>query len=822
MDAPLKFGGQAVAQSEPHRPEDSFAIAELIEQLTGFIRRQFPIFLFITACSLALGLVYLITTPPNFTSHAMLLIDSSKLRILQQQQTPIGDVPIDTAQVETQVEILKSENIGLSVIKELKLTEDPEFIGSGAGLLGWLVGSAGSGTGRSERQLERSALAAFLGKRSISRVARTYVLDIGFTSLNPTRSAAIANAIADAYIVDQLESKYQATKRASVWLQDRIKELRQQASEADRAVLDYKEKNKIVAVGGTSASGGPRLLGEQQLEDLNTQLGTARAAAEETKARLQRINEVMQKDVPDATVADSLRNEVINRLRNNYLDLAAKEAIWSARYGSSHLAAVNLRTQMAELRRSIHDELGRIAEGYKSDFEITKTRVAGLEGELQKLVASSQVTNRDRLGLTDLESTAKVYHSIYDSFLQRYMEAIQQQSFPITEARIISAAAPPEHKSSPKALPVLGIAGIIGLILSFGAAIVREAIDQVFRTTRHVESALHVNCLAVLPLLSTSKPSGDKSLRSAFASSLPIKAGLSLRRDLTVAEPPVAARAQSDQQTAVLSNVSSLVPSIVGREVPKGAALHEVAEGRRLRFPPDKFMRQVVDEPLSAFAEAFRAIKVTADVSGVGKNKVIGVVSTLPGEGKSTIASNFAELIAHSGKRVILVDADLRNPTLTRTLAPNAKVGVLEVLYKQAPLSDVTYLDEQTGMSFVPAVLKARLAHTSEVLASDAFELFIANLRNTYDYVIVDLPPLAPVVDVRATTQVIDSYVYVIEWGKTRRTMVQKQLLAAPELYDRLLGAVLNKSNFSVMQRYEGYDGGYYNQKYYGRYGYSA
>ena len=87
--------------------------------------------------------------------------------------------------------------------------------------------------------------------------------------------------------------------------------------------------------GGTSSGG--RLLGDQQLEELNTQLSTARAAAEEAKARLERITEVMKRDVPDATVADSLRNEVINRLRNNYLDLAAKEAIWSARYGSTHL-----------------------------------------------------------------------------------------------------------------------------------------------------------------------------------------------------------------------------------------------------------------------------------------------------------------------------------------------------------------------------------------------------------------------------------------------------------------------------------------------------
>ena len=93
----------------------------------------------------------------------------------------------------------------------------------------------------------------------------------------------------------------------------------------------------------------------------------------------------MKKDVPDATVTDSLRNDVINRLRNNYLDLASKEAIWSARYGAGHLAAVNLRTQMTELRRAILDELGRIAQGYKSDYEIAKSRIEGLERNLSKV-----------------------------------------------------------------------------------------------------------------------------------------------------------------------------------------------------------------------------------------------------------------------------------------------------------------------------------------------------------------------------------------------------------------------------------------------------
>lgn len=795
MDAPVKFGGEAGARIGQEAPEQAITISELIEQLTGFLRRQYPIFIFFIACSLALGAVYLFTTPPRFTAHAMLLIDSSKLRFLQQQQTPVGDIPIDTAQVETQVEILKSEKIGLSVVKNLKLTDDPEFASPAGGLIGKIMSFLSPSAVKSETALTRRALATFLADRTISRVGRTYVLDIGFTSLSPARAAEVANAIADAYILDQLESKYQATKRASGWLQDRIKELRKQATDADRAVLNYKERNNIVSVGG-NAPGGPRLLGEQQLEDLNTQLGTARAAAEEAKARLDRIDQVLKKDAPDATldatVTDSLHSEVINRLRTNYLELAAKEAIWSARYGRNHLAVVNLRTQMNELRKSILDELQRIAQGYKSDYEIAKSRVELLESELQRLVVRSQATNRDRLGLTDLESNAKVYHSIYDNFLQRYMEAIQQESFPITEARVIGTAAPPEHKSSPLAPIVFGISGIVGLALSFGVAFLRDTIDRVFRSVRQVESNLHVRCLAVLPMLIGSggleakRPLGlfhlrnrNKALGSANLEPpgrLPggemLDASKRAQRDLT----------KSQKESAVERSIERTRP----------------------------FMRQAIDEPLSAFAEAFRSIKVAADLSAAS---VIGITSTVPAEGKSTVSSNLAQLMAHAGKRVILLDGDLRNPSLTRALVRSPKAGLIEVLNGEIPLDSAIYVDEVTGLRFLPGAVSSRLAYSDETLASDNFKTFVDELRREYDYILVDFSPIAPIVDVRATTRVVDSYLYVIEWGKTQISFVQHQLSRFPELYDRLLGIVLNKADLRVLDRYEA---DYYGKRYYG------
>ncbi len=816
MDAPVNFNRPSVERLERERSEDSIPLSEIFDQLAGFIRRQLPIFVFIIACAIGLGLVYLFTTPASYTSHAMLLIDSSKLRVLQ-QEAPLGDVPIDTAQVETQVEILKSENIGLSVIKDLKLTDDPEFAESGGGLVGKILGLFTSPNMQSETSLTRQVLAAFLAKRSIARVGRTYVLDIGYTSYNPASSAKIANAIADAYIVDQLEAKYQATRRASSWLQDRIKELRQQASDADRAVLAYKEKNNIVSVGGTTAN-GPRLLGEQQIEDMNAQLGQARAAAEEAKARLERINAVMKKDIPDATVdatvTDSLHSEVINRLRNQYLDIAAKEAIWSARYGANHLATVNLRTQMTELRKSILDELGRIAESYKSDYEIAKSRVEGLEQNLKGLVANSQGINRDRLGLRDLESSAQVYHTLYDNFLQRYMEAIQQQSFPITEARVISPAAAPQHKSGPRASVVLAVAGFIGLLLSFGAAFMREIVDRVFRTARQIETNLNAHCLAVLPLLVDPKSKKGKSAMGIGPVGRRAPTGDMMSISPSVVAP-VRERPELPIKDLSVAKGSLLTQSTLSQNPAKRAGIYpaDKVAAKRPIAPSRPFMRQVIDEPLSAFAEAFRSIKVAADISG---SRVIGITSTVPGEGKSTISSNLSELIAHTGKRIIVLDGDLRNPSLSRGLAPNAKAGLLEVLNGQMSLDDAIYVDEDTGLRFLPAVVNSRVTYTNEILASDDFKNFVESLRKDYDYVLIDFPPIAPVVDVRATTQIVDCYIYVIEWGKTQVKLVQHQLSGFPELQDRLLGVVLNKADVRVLQRYETYYGRYYYKNYYG------
>jgi succinoglycan biosynthesis transport protein ExoP len=230
----------------------------------------------------------------------------------------------------------------------------------------------------------------------------------------------------------------------------------------------------------------------------------------------------------------------------------------------------------------------------------------------------------------------------------------------------------------------------------------------------------------------------------------------------------------------------------------------------------------VIDSPFSRFTESIRGIKIAGDLFGVSKsNKVVAITSSLPNEGKSTVSTCLAQLTAHGGSRTILLDCDLRNPELSHKLAPDAEFGLLEVLSGKLPVEDVLWTDPDTKLKFLPTVLQSRVAHSSEILASAATKKLFDQLRESYDYVVVDLSPLAPVVDVRATSNLVDSYIFVIEWGHTKIDVVEHALSATPAVYDNLLGVVLNKADVSVLSRYESYRGKYYYNRYYARYGYT-
>lgn len=747
-----------------------------IHRLLSIARRHAGIVIVCAILGLIAGIGYLLTARPLYTSSTHVLIEKNKVQSFENIYDLSG-LGNDSSAVNSQVELLKSESIGLAVVRNLKLIANPEFAESSGSVFGeivatlktWLLATMGSDNESFRDQLsvnssddsevasvsrrEREILKSLGENLRIQRVARTYVLDIRYTSPNPVNAAAIANAFAKAYLDDQLGSRYDATRRASEWLQQRIAELKQQSLESDLAVQEFKAQRNLIVADG-------RLLSDQQLRELNSQLVLTRSDTATAKARYSRIQEIIENGQTDAIVTEAIGNNIIDSLRAKYLDAAKREAEIAAKLGKNHLQAANLRAEMEELKRQMFDELGRIAQGYKSEYEIAKSREKSLIENMQSLSKRNEEVNQDLVALREMERESTALRNLYQTFLQRYQEAVQGQSFPVTEARVITNATAPLRPSHPRKALSLAIFLLLGTGVGVGISAIRELRDRVFRTAKEVRDVLGVEFIGNLQRITTSAEGsasigGEVSLETTTVQGVPI--------------------------------------------------CH--AKGT---------MRYVLDAPFTGYAETLRGAKVAVDLTLQDKTpKIIGITSIFPAEGKSTTSKNFATLISQLGANTILIDCDLRNPGLTRSILPDAKAGLVEAIVEDLPLNELWYFEEESQLTIVPTILKRRISHTSEMVGSPMMRRILVEAGNQFDYVVLDLPPLSPVVDVRALASRVDGFILVVEWGKVSRQVVKDLLESDRNIYDRLIGVVYNKVDTKKLKLYEDYGSGEY---YYGTY----
>lgn len=733
-------------------------VLELSTFLT-IVRRRAKLIWVTIGIAIALALIFVATTRPLYTATATVLIDSRNAKVFDQNQ-PISllDLGLDTSNIDSQVEILKSEKVALTVIKSLNIADLPEFNEPNNIVVGAIKAvskgvksllSLSPEAPLLEDGVPRDVVEDFVDRLEVKRVNQTYVLTLSFRSRDPEMAARITNEIANAYLNEGLNAKYDSVKRASAWLQDRLQELRREALASDQAVQKFKAEHDLFAVSGSNG----QLLSEAQMAEVSERLSAARNEVVEKTAKSDRIRQIIESGQTDATIVDALNSEVINKLRDQYTQASAREADITRRLGSDHLAAVKLRDEMKEMKRLMLSELGRFDEIAKSEVDIARKKVIDLEATLARAKVGATVTNKDQVQLRELERDAETYRNLYASFLDRYKTAMQMESFPVTEARVLSAATPPRLKSHPKTVLVLLLAGIGGITLGIGLALLRELVDRVFRTPNQIQSVFGAPCLGVLPILA-------------------------------------AGRAGATQQALA----------------PKPGVVNTLAAGLGI-------YRYSVTEPMSRFAETIRAMRVAIDFPPVGlKVQVLGIVSSVPGEGKSTTASNLAQHLASAGKKVLLVDGDLRNPSLSKSLTANRTKGLLNMIIDGDELATTIYVDPVTNLYFLPADGGRQILQSIEVVASQRMSELVSELRGRFDYVIIDLPPIAPVVDVKAMAGLVDAFLYVVEWGKTTFSTAEHALNSVPDVSTKLLGVVLNKTNLKALSLYtsDGSDG-YYN-----------
>lgn len=697
---------------------------EALLQAWAVARRHKIVIGCFTLAFLALAVVYLAITPKQYLATAEMIIDPRKSTEFQQDNGSGGVAPVDSAVVESQGEVLKSENVAQAVIKRFDLVNDPTFAKRSGlfSLLSPLTSLVFHGEQPSDYKRLRQTIDDFESRLTVKRLGVTYLFGISFLSPDPQQAADVANAVAAAYVADDLDAKYNARSRAAAWMQDRVKQLAQQASDAEHVLDDFRRTNNIVSTGGRS-------LDEQQVAEITSQLSLARAATSEAKAKLDRIDQITGGGGLNLSVADALNNEVIVKLRDSYLDMSKREADLSQRLGHEHQAAVRLRADMNRVKASIFDELKRIGEGYRSDYQIAEAREDGLNGALDRAVQASQTTNTAQVQARQLESAAQSFRALYDSFLQRYGESVQQQSFPLTETRVVTSASAPLKKSQPKTLVSLAAATVLGALLGFGVGWLRESTDRTVRSGSQAETA---------------------------------------------AEAPVL----------------SSVPNVVDR-------------GRRnLR----DLSREVLNRPFSAFAESIREIRVLFTTMEDGPAQVIGFISAVPGEGKSTVSMNLGHLLAKSRTKTIIIDGDLRNPMLSRSLGAPRPRGLAELLRGKARFSDVIVRDSETGLDILPVAVTDERVDVGDLLASNEMKQVVQKLRQEYQIVLIDLPPLLVVSDAKAAAGLFDGFIMVTEWGKTQADEVARALQNSDRLRNRLFGVVLNKVETRLVAGHRDYD----------------
>jgi succinoglycan biosynthesis transport protein ExoP len=499
------------------------------------------------------------------------------------------------------------------------------------------------------------------------------------------------------------------------------------------------------------ATADGKSIADKVLSDLSEKVQEAASLAAGAKAKLERIQTVNNSSELDLSVTDALTNDVIVNLRKQYLDNRGRANELASRYGENHSAVQKMRREALGIAQSIRSELKRIEETYRSEFEIASAREAALRESMAEQFKKTLVVGESSIYLQELEGAATNARTVYQDMLKRYTETVQKQSFPVPEARVIGVATPPTEKFKPKRMLILFLGALFGGVAGVGAAGMLELFDSRIRTRKDAESVAGADCLGMFPHVT----------------------GPRARSGLTFAK------------------TRSPTPEV-------GPAWD-----------------YVVQEPFSVGAEAIRSVKLAADHAGhEHRCRVIGVTSSLPSEGKSSIAINLAHLIGDSGASVLIVDADLRHPALSKRLYPNAKGGLADLLTSGLALETLVESEPALKLDFLPAISGQRVSHSHEILGSSAMADFLDEALETYDYVVLDLPPMLPVVDVRSVARFVDGFLFVIAWGETPRDAVIEALGQSPMVSEKLLGTVLNKVRIEQMERYGSYSKHYYSSNY--------
>ena len=707
--------------------------------LLRLLRREAWRIALVLALALALAAWRLLAATPMWQAEATVVLDTREAQVVDIESVMSG-LSADSSVVNTEVEVLRSRNLLDRVVARLDLEADPEFNpdlaapGLGeralAGLrrtvestLGETLGPAFDLLGAGETpavedpafRRRQTAIDRLLERLRVQNVPLSYVFVIRVESQSANKSALIANTIADLYILDQLEAKFEATRRATSWLSERVADLQIDLETAEEQVKNYSASTSLISEASLEAS-------NRQMKELRERRAELDARAGEAGLLIERIAALAARvaaAAPEAPEADAARAEAAALLGDRRLEALAVDLARPGGAGREAALAPRFDAMLAvALERLERERTRHIAQA-----QGIETSIGELEGRISE-------QSEDLVRLRQLQREAEASRLLYEYFLGRMKETSVQQGIQEADSRILSPGVAPLDPASPRKGLTLAVAVALGLALGVGWALARETLDDRVRGPEPLEAATGLKVMGVIP----DAPS---------------------RR--------------------------------------RGAAL-----------------KLLVEKPSSALAEAVRNLRTSVLLSNVDRRpQVVMVTSSVPGEGKTTTTLMLAQNAAALGKRVLVMECDLRRRVFQAYFGLDESTGLLSVLSGQATADQAIRHDPTTGLDVLTG--QRSRANAADVFSSDRFEELMEELRERYDFIFIDTPPVLAVPDARVIAGRADAVLYAVRWNATGKEMVKAGLDLFDQIGLRVTGLTLTQADPKGLARYgyAGYGYGY-------------
>jgi len=486
-----------------------------LSRVVAAARHRLPIFLITAAIVFTAVMVFTFLKTPVYSASADVMINNQHRNISGLTQVT-SEAPADSTAVDTEVEVLSSRSLASRVVTQLHLDRDPEFnpslrtptalgrvLGAPSEAFSWVVNTILPRPAKSKLATDLLAKKKFdgvvdnvIGHLTVDRVGLTYVIKATFSSEDPVKASRIADAFAQQYLLDQLETKFETTRQASNWLNQRLSQLRGQVEQAETQVARYRASNGLMSAVGSS-------LTEQEVSTLNQQLATAQADQAERAARLSTARSQLRGGSNGDNLAEALGSGVVQNLRAQRSTVSRKVADMQQRYGEKHPDVLRAARELADIDTQIQLEINRVISNLEAELQVSRQRTGSILSSLGRARGTLAGNNTATVRLNELERNAAAVRSLYEGFLTRFKETSSQGGTEESDARVVSYSRIPGSPSSPNTSLNLLLGAVLAAACGIAAAGAAHFIDSGLSTAEDVQRKLSLPSMDSVPLLSS-------------------------------------------------------------------------------------------------------------------------------------------------------------------------------------------------------------------------------------------------------------------------------------------------------------------------------